>query len=115
MLLIRLLLSISMVLTIMYAAHCSKCLDDQEDQGITHPIDWIDIRDVFNEFKLDGKVSCENQECSSWMHNQVLYDHGEPDDVDSDGDFRFDMIYRHHDVEDGVSINLGIEKMGETK
>ena len=68
-----------------------------------------------NEFKLDGKDSCENQECSSWMHNKVLHDHGEPDDVDSDGDFRFDMIYRHHDVEDGVSLNLGIEKMGETK
>ena len=60
-----------------------------------------------NEFKLDGKDSCENQECSSWMHNKVLPDHGEPDDVDSDGDFRFDMIYRHHDVEDGVSIEKG--------
>ena len=74
-----------------------------------------DFRKVFNEFKLDGKDTCGNQECSSWMHNKVLHDHGEPDDVDSDGDFRFDMIYRHHDVEDGVSLNLGIEKMGETK
>ena len=49
------------------------------------------------------------------MNNNVLLDHGESDDVDSDGDFRFDMIYRYHDVEDGVSLNLGIEKMGETK
>ena len=63
-----------------------------------------------NEFKLDGKDSCENQECSSWMHNKVLHDHGEPDDVDPDDDFRFDIIYRHRDVEDGVSMNTGIEK-----
>ena len=62
------------------------------------------------EFKLGGKDSCENQECSSWMNNNVLLDHGEPDDVDSDGDFRFDIIYRHRDVEDGVSMNTGIEK-----
>ena len=41
------------------------------------------------------------------MHNKVLHDHGEPDDVDSDGDFRFDIIYRHHDVEDGVGISRG--------
>ena len=38
------------------------------------------------------------------MNNNVLLDHGEPDDVDSDGDFRFDIIYRHHDVKDGVSM-----------
>ena len=44
------------------------------------------------------------------MHIKVLHDHGEQDDVDSDGDFTFDIIYRHHDVEDGVSINLANEK-----
>ena len=44
------------------------------------------------------------------MHNKVLHDHGEPDDVDPDDDFRFDIIYRHRDVVDGVSINMGIEK-----
>ena len=38
------------------------------------------------------------------MNNNVLHDHGEPDDVDSDGDFKFDIIYRHHDVKDGVSM-----------
>ena len=41
------------------------------------------------------------------MNNNVLHDHGEPDDVDSDGDFKFDIIYRHHNVEDGVSIEKG--------
>ena len=40
------------------------------------------------------------------MHNKVLHDHGEPDDVDPDDDFRFDIIYRHRNVEDGVSINI---------
>ena len=44
------------------------------------------------------------------MHNKVLHDHGEPDDVYPDDDFRFDIIYRHRDVEDVVIINLGIEK-----
>ena len=69
-----------------------------------------------NEFRLDGsKDSCGTQECSSWMHNKVSHDHGEPDDVDPDDDFRFDIIYRYRDpltrqVEDGVNINLGIEK-----
>ena len=44
MLLIRLLLSISIVVKnnakegLVYAAHCSKCQDDQEDYGITNPI-----------------------------------------------------------------------------
>ena len=44
------------------------------------------------------------------MHDKVLHDHGEPDDVDPDDDFRFDIIYTHRDVEDAVSINMGIEK-----
>ena len=50
------------------------------------------------------------------MHNKVLHDHGEPDDVDPDDDFRFDIIYIHRDpltqqVEEGVSINLDIKKV----
>ena len=44
------------------------------------------------------------------MHNKVLHDHEEPDDVYPDDDFKFDIIYRCRDVEDGVIINLGIEK-----
>ena len=84
----------------MYGTGCSKCKD---------------FRKAFIKFKLDGKDSCGTQECSSWIHNKELHDHGEPDDVDPVVDFRFDIIYRHRDprtkqVEDGVSINLGIEK-----
>ena len=50
-----------------------------------------------------------------FLYNKELHDHGEPDDVDPDDDFRFDIIYRYLDpltrqVEDGVDINLGIEK-----
>ena len=50
-----------------------------------------------------------------FLYNKELHDHGEPDDVDPDDDFRFDIIYRYRDpltrqVEDGVNINLGIEK-----
>ena len=50
-----------------------------------------------------------------FLYNKELHDHGEPADVDPDDDFRFDIIYRHRypftrQVEDGVSINLGIEK-----
>ena len=87
---------------------------------MNHHEPYYIVEGGLKEFKLDGKDSCENQECSSWMNNNVLHDHGEPDDVDSDGDFKFDIIYRHHNVEDGVSINMGIEKgniqdWGETK
>ena len=71
---------------------------------MNHHEPYYIVEGGLKEFKLDGKDSCENQECSSWMNNNVLLDHGEPDDVDSDGDFRFDIIYRHHDVKDGVSM-----------
>ena len=59
--------------------------------------------------------SCGTQECSFWIHNKDLHDHGEQDDVDPDDDFRFDIIYRHRDtltrqMEDGVSINMAIDK-----
>ena len=74
---------------------------------MNHHEPYYIVEGGLKEFKLDGKDSCENQECSSWMNNNVLHDHGEPDDVDSDGDFKFDITYRHHDVEDGVSINMG--------
>ena len=75
----------------------------------------MDFRKAFVRFKLDGKDSCGTQECSFWIHNEELHDHGEQDDVDPDDDFRFDIIYRHRDpltrqVEEGVSINLDIKK-----
>ena len=35
-----------------------------------------------------------NMSLTVFLYNKELHDHGEPDDVDPDDDFRFDIIYR---------------------